>query len=224
MYLFLKTIERSFSKINDACLAITSPFVESYRSWVVRESIEADGRVSVGFGMLLGKVHQSGCDALSLSYGINRQSVNNEYLVPMICPPNCSILGILVLVQNDDAANASGTSCCIKGVRSDVLFQGSTFGIYLVPLEDPLRFHVLDACPYEIHHRREILQCCFSNMHGCQLLAGEIGSGLEISLFAFPCLRYHLADTSIMNSQMIRNLFQSISMTHVSSINGYISL
>ena len=60
MYLFLKTIERSFSKINDACLTITSPFVESYRSWVVRESIEADGRVSVGFGMLLGKVHQSG--------------------------------------------------------------------------------------------------------------------------------------------------------------------
>jgi len=173
MYLFLKTIERSFSKINDACLAITSPFVESCRSWVVRESIEADGRVSVGFGMLLGKVHQSGCDALSLSYGINRQSVNNEYLVPMICPPNCSILGILVLVQNDDAANASGTSCCIKGVRSDVLFQGSTVGIYLVPLEDPLRFHVLDACLYEIHHRREILQCCFSNMHGCQLLERE---------------------------------------------------
>jgi hypothetical protein len=36
-----------------------------------------------------------------------------------------------------------------------------------------LRFHVLDACPYEIHHRGEILQCCFSNMHGCQLLEQE---------------------------------------------------
>jgi len=53
---------------------------------------------------------------------------------------------------------------------------------------------------------------------------GNMGSGLEISLFAYRCLPYHLADGSIMNSQIIRNLFQSISMTHVSSIDAYISL
>ena len=48
--------------------------------------------------------------------------------------------------------------------------------------------------------------------------------GLEISLFGYPCLRYHLADGSIMNSQIIGNLFHGISMTQVSSIDAHISL
>jgi hypothetical protein len=47
---------------------------------------------------------------------------------------------------------------------------------------------------------------------------------VEISLFAHRCLRYPLADASIMNSQIIRNLFQSISMTPGSSMDVYISL
>jgi hypothetical protein len=51
-----------------------------------------------------------------------------------------------------------------------------------------------------------------------------VGSGLEILLFAYRCLRYHLTDGSIMNSQIVRNLFQSVSMTHVSSMDAYISL
>ena len=34
-----------------------------------------------------------------------------------------------------------------------------------------------------------------------------IGSSLGISLFAYRCLRYHLADGSIMNPQIIRKLF-----------------
>ena len=39
----------------------------------------------------------------------------------------------------------------------------------------------------------------------------DVGSGLEISFFAYRSLPYHLADGSIMNSQIIRILFQSIS-------------
>jgi len=50
------------------------------------------------------------------------------------------------------------------------------------------------------------------------------GAGLEISLLAYRCLSYHLADGSINNSQINVNLFQGIPMTLVNSIDADISL
>ena len=48
--------------------------------------------------------------------------------------------------------------------------------------------------------------------HASGRQSAALGSGLEISFFAYRGLRYHLADGSIMNFQIIRNLFQSIFM------------
>ena len=45
--------------------------------------------------------------------------------------------------------------------------------------------------------------------------------GLAISFFAYRWLRYPPADASIINSLMIRNLFQSSSMTPITNMDAY---
>ena len=50
-----------------------------------------------------------------------------------------------------------------------------------------------------------------------------LASDLQISFLAHCCLRHQLAEGSIMNSQKIRNLFQSIFLTWVTSMGLYAS-
>ena len=51
-----------------------------------------------------------------------------------------------------------------------------------------------------------------------------LASDLQISFLAHCCLRHQLAEGSIMNSQKIRNLFQSIFLTWVGGKGVHASL